>query len=345
MALTFDICQLRASSYSASSNNSGGHKSCSITITTSYLVKVTDPADPNFNGSKVTDLHVAFAQGIPVVNLHTFYDSITGVGMPLAICSDKKVKRLDNNAATFQVDVTYKTEPAQGNGPKQEKQSVSQTAPSPPPSSPEEIPPQESRSVVGRDIVLYSAPAYTSNETAMGTISTTIIPSANDLIKDEFNQPVTRKQANLQLTITQFEGNFTDVDLVNRCYKVNLAEYRGFPAKSCMITSINCVDQIIQTDTGEETWNRVTYTILVDEYTVENQAGPLFVGHAAALPLISHYHTQGDQLNEFWKDEESGLGGVGLIDSTGAPLANQSGSPDYIRFDTVDELDFSFLQL
>jgi len=343
MALTFDICQLRASSYSASSNNSGGHKSCNITINTSYLVKVTDPADADFNGSNVTDLHVAFAYGIPVVNLHTFYDSVTGVGLPLAVCSDKKVKRLDNNAATFQVDVTYKTEPAQGNGPSQEKQSPTQT-PSAPPVAPTDITPQVSRSVVGRDIVLYSAPAYTSNETAMGTISTTIIPSTNNLIKDEFNQPVTRKQANLQLTITQFEESFTDNDLISRCYKVNNAVYRGFPSKSCMITSINSVQQIVQTAAGEATWSRVTYTILVDKYTVQNQAGSLFVGHAAALPLISHYHTQGDELNEFWKDEESGLGGVGLIDSSGAPLQNQSGSPDYIRFDTVEEAAFTFLQ-
>ena len=344
MALTFDICQLRASSYSASANNSKGHKSCTITIQTSYLVKVTDPADSGFNGSKVTDLHVAFAYGIPVVNLHTFYDQITGVGMPLAVCSDKKVKRLEGNAATFQVDVTYKTEPMQGNGPTQEKPSASQTTPSPPPTAPTDIDPQVSRSVVGREIVLNSAPAYGSNNQALGVLSTRIIPSDGDIIKDEFNQPVTRTKANLQLTVTQFEEDFSDQDLLDRCYRVNEEEYRGFPAKSAMITNINSVPQIVQTDTGEEEWSRVTYTILIDDYTVENQAGPLFIGHAAGLPLISHYHNQGGELNEFWKDEESGLGGVGLIDVTGAPLLDQSGAPDYIRFDTVDEIPFDFLQ-
>ena len=69
MAKQYSVCQMRDSGYSSSASNSGGKKSVQITINVNYRVIVTDPDDVDFTGNDVTDLEVAFAPGIPLVNL------------------------------------------------------------------------------------------------------------------------------------------------------------------------------------------------------------------------------------------------------------------------------------
>ena len=342
MALGFEVCQLRGTSYSASGNSSGGKKSVQITFTKKFLVKATGITSPD----EVTDIQVAYANGIPLVNVHTWYDATTGLGYPLAVCKSKKVTRLDNNGFVFHVDCTFGTEPAEKgkDGPEEEE------APQAPPVNVTDIPVQISRSVTGREIVLYEAPAYSGIGPVGGVpgepVSTRIMPSFEEKLQEMFEAPVTRTKPLLNLTITQFEDTFTNQQMMSRCYKVNDAEWAGFDPKSVMITGINAVKQRVQMASGEEDKYRVTYTLSYDDYTVTDSGmEDLFVGHSAAMPLISRSYLdpgEGNKVKMFVKTGV-GIGNVGLVDVDGHALDDQHGAPDYIRFDTVDEISFSFL--
>ncbi len=358
MALTYSVCQMRETGYNASSNNSGGMKSCQISLTQVYRVTVTDPANSSFSPDDVTDVHVAFAPGIPIVNYHTWYDSATNIGIPLAVCNGKDVRRLDENATVFEVTCTYATEPPGSMQSKaQEAEDPTDPEPEEPPTNVTDIDPVVTRGVVGRDIVMHAAPAFRPNGAAVfdvdgdgvaDTISTRFLPctavdGAGDLIelKNEIGQPITRKKPLLQLSVTQFEDTFTDQDLLDRCYKVNLTTYRGFPAKSAMITNINAIEQGIQMAAGPATKFRVTYTILIDDYTVVSDAdATLFIGHAAGVPLIGHWHLDANDKAVQFQQSGAGIGGVGLLNLDGTAKDPDS-TPDYIRYDTVDETEFN----
>ena len=342
MALGFEVCQLRGTSYSASGNSSGGKKSVQVTFTKKFLVKATGITSPD----EVTDIQVAYASGIPLVNVHTWYDATTGLGYPLAVCKSKKVTRLDNNGFVFHVDCSFGTEPAQNgkDGPEEEE------GPQAPPSDVTDITPQISRAVVGREIVLYEAPAYSAAGPIGGAagvpVTTRIMPSSGGKLQERFEAPVTRTKPLLNLTITQFEDTFSNQQMMDRCYRVNSTPWAGFPTASCMITGINAVKQRVQMASGEADKYRVTYTVSYDDYTVTDSGGNiLFVGHNAALPLISRSFLDPTDSNKvkFFHKEGTGIGNVGLINEDGHDLANQLGAPDYARFDTVDEISFSFL--
>ena len=307
------------------------------------MVKATGISSPD----EVTDIQVAYADGIPLVNYHSWYDPTTGLGYPLASCKSKKVTRLDNNGFTFHVDCTFSTEPSQSgkDGPEDEQSS----SPSPPPAGVSEIPAQISRAIVGREIVLYEAPAVDVQGQSIGAggipVSTRLMPSAGNRLQEEFEAPVTRMKPLLQYTITQFEDSFSDQKMMDRCFKVNDEEWRGFQAGSCMITAINAVKQRVQMDSGPEDKFRVSYTVMYDDYSVrDNNNNELFVGHNCALPLISRSFLEGDDV-KYFVQEGTGMGNLGLIDSLGAakPQADQQKAPDYVRFDTVDSIEFDFL--
>jgi len=382
MALTYDVCQLRDTTYTASANNSEGQKSTQTTLTKKFLVKVTDPADNNFGPSSVTDYHVALADGIPIVNYHTWYDETTGVVVPMAVCKSKSVRRLKENGTVFEVTCTFQTE-----GGKQSQGVEGGAGGAPEPQKAEDIEdadditPVWTRSVTGRDIVLYSAVAYDSSDTALALagqyadgspkpIPTRYLPVDNNSrvtagkpnleLRNEINQPITYKQPMLNLTITQFEGNVTDANLLSRCYAVNLTDWDTgsdpadptYVKKSAMIKSINAVKQSVTVKKAgggveQKEMYRVTYTILIDNYTVRNSTGSLFVGHAAAVPMIGHYCENPDlegQAKQF-THSKAGIGTVGLVDFQGVAKTNQDDSPDYVRYDTVAEIEFSdFLQ-
>ena len=342
MALAFEVCQLRGTSYSASGNSSGGKKSVTVSFTKKFLVKATGITSPD----EVTDIQVAYANGIPLVNYHTWYDQTTGLGYPLAVCKSKKVTRLDNNGFVFHVDCTFSTEPSQKgkDGPEEEQ------APEVPPVNVTDIAPQISRAVVGREIVLYEAPAYSGVGPVGGVdgvkVSTRVMPSSGNKLQEMFEAPVTRTKPLLNLTVTQFEDTFTNQQMMDRCYKVNDADWAGFVTASVMITGINAVKQAVQMASGMEEKYRVTYTLSYDDYTVTDSGlADLFVGHSAALPLVSRSYLDAAQSNsvKMFAKTGVGIGNVGLVDVDGHQLPNQNGPPDYIRFDTVDEISFSFL--
>ena len=89
MAWVYEVCQLRNTGYSANANNSGGQKSCQLTLNQKYIVIVTDPSDSNFHGSQVNDIHAAAAKDsvtnvrIPQVNYNTYYDPVANVSVSL----------------------------------------------------------------------------------------------------------------------------------------------------------------------------------------------------------------------------------------------------------------------
>jgi hypothetical protein len=373
MAWVYEVCQLRDTNYSANADNSGGQKSCQLTLNQKYIVIVTDPTDSNFHGSQVNDIHAAFAKDsstnlrIPLVNYNTYYDSVANVSVPLAVCTSKTVTRKQENTAVFEVDCTFQTGGGSGGagGAKQGKAQESETPQDPepqePPTNVTDISPVVTRSVVGRDIVLHSAPAYGADglgeDLELGVRSTRYLPTlgafGNGELSNEIDQPITRKQPLLQITVTQFEDTFTDEDLLKRCFRVNTQEYRGFPVKSAMITAINAVEQNVQLAAGAADKYRVTYNILIDEYSAEDSTGTsLFIGHAHGVPLIGHwYFDENGDARQFLVGEETGIGNVGLISVLGERLGdpgvggNQLGAPDYVRFDTVDEINFEdFMQ-
>ena len=382
MVWNYEVCQLRDTGDSVSANNSGGQRSCKASLKKKFIVIVTDPSDPNFHGSQVNDIHAAAAKDsvtnlrVPQVNYDTYYDSRTNVVVPLAVCSSKTVTRKTENTAVFEVDCTFETGggPNVGlmgmkEGPAQEFEDPQDPEPQEPPRETSDISTVVSRGVVGRDIVLYSAQAFGSDGVGgdfdLGVRSTHDLPlKINALLKlgNKLNQPITRKQPLLQITITQFEEGFGDEDLLKRCFKVNTQEYRGFPVKSAMITAINAVEQIVYVnvaavgdppDVQPRLWDRVTYNILIDEYSVKDSSGAsLFIGHAQGVPLIGHWYIdENNKAQQFLVGDDTGIGNVGLINMEGFALGgtapdgdavpgSQTGPPDYVRFDTVDEIDF-----
>ncbi len=360
MALQYEVCQLRQTGYNAAANNSGGQKACQLSFSQTFLVKITDPSDPNFNPSKVSDVHAAYATGIPIVNYHSWYDAGSNIGMPMAVCKSKSVKRMDANASVFEVTCKFETEAG--------KQGQSQEAdgdnpePEEPPTDVTDISPVVTRSVVGRDIVLHEAPAYGYDDEPVFEIvagsgvatpiqtkylpCTEIDPDTGNLldIRNEINQPITRKQAMLQLTVTVFEDTFTDANLLERCFKVNFGTFRGFPAGSTMITAINAVKQSVQMAGGQAEKYRVTYNMLVDTYSVEYEGDTLFVGHSAAVPMIGKFFSKdvgGDLKVKQFAQKGAGLGAVGLVLLDGTKASDQMGQVPYIRYNTVEDLDFS----
>jgi hypothetical protein len=377
MALNYEVCQLRATGYSATSNNSGGQKSCQVGFTQEYLVKVTDPADPNFKGGDVSDIQAAFAPGIPIVNYHCWYDAVSGLSSPMAVCNSKSVKRMEANSAVFKVSCTFKTESGK-QGPQQEAE-IDETTEEPieetPPETVDDIAPVVTRSVIAREIVLHEAPAYSYDGSAISEIGATgvsapvqtkYLPCTFDdpdtgnpiEIKNEINQPITRKQPLLQLTVTQFEDDFSDNALLERCYKVNTFPFRGFQGDSAMITNISAVKQniaMIELDEGGSAVEprnivqvdkyRVTYTILIDEYSVEYDGNSLFVGHSTAVPMIGKFFKNASNKIKQFAQKGSGLGAVGLVLIDGTKAPSQMGEVPYVRYSTVDAINFSsFLQ-
>jgi hypothetical protein len=379
MAWVYEVCQLRNTGYSANANNSGGQKSCQLTLNQKYIVIVTDPSDSNFHGSQVNDIHAAAAKDsvtnvrIPQVNYNTYYDPVANVSVPLAVCTSKTVTRKQENTAVFEVNCSFQTGGGSGGGggggakqgKAQEFETPQDPEPQEPPTNVTDIVPVVTRSVVGRDIVLNSAQAYGADglgeDLDLGIRSTRYLPTldtfGNGELSNEIDQPITRKQPLLQITVTQFEDTFTDQNLLERCFRVNTQEYRGFPIKSAMITAINAVEQEITVKDGagvaQEVWHRVTYNIMIDEYSAKDSTGTsLFIGHAHGVPLIGHwYFDENGDARQFLVGEETGIGNVGLITVLGERLGdpgvggNQLGAPDYVRFDTVDEIDFEgFMQ-
>ncbi len=361
MAKQYSVCQMRDTGYSSSANNSGGKKSVQITINVSYRVIVTDPADSGFTGADVTDLEVAFAPGIPLVNYHTYYDSYANVGMPMAVCKSKSVKRDSGASNMFVVTCSFATEPATSkNGKKEEK---ADDATQEPPLTPDDIDPVVSYSMGVREVVVDTAPAYASDDTPLGVISTAILPcDPNSVVADkwgpEFQMPVTKKIPTVTMTITQFESTWSWEKLLERGYKVNFFAWgNDTVAKSWMITNINAVEQSVKIDDGvggvtDADWYRVTYTIMRDAYTVKNyntvtgQVDDLFVGHAAALPLYSPVYidtvASPDEIRIFLTKDSVPY--IGRVDHEGAPLPSTTQGCNYVRYDTVDDVDFSFLQ-
>lgn len=361
MAFQYEVCQLRTTGYGANANNSGGQKACQLSFTQVFLVKITDPSDPDFDPSKVSDVHAAYAPGIPIVNYHSWYDAGADIGMPLAVCQSKTVKRKDANATVFEVACKFQTEAGkQGQAQEVQEPDSGNPEPEPPPTNVDNIKPIVTRSVVGRDIVLHEAPAYGYDDQPVFSdvinggampIQTKYLPctgldeNGNEIdIKNEINQPITRKQPMLQVTVTLFEDNFTDANLLERCFKVNTQPFRGFPIKSAMITAINAVKQTVQMADGEAEKYRVTYNILIDTYSVTFNGGTLFVGHAAAVPMIGKFFAKYEE-GSFQKvkqfvQKKAGLGAVGIVLLDGTPAQNQMGTVPYIRYDNVAEINF-----
>lgn len=332
-----------------------------MSFTQVFLVKITDPSDSDFNPSKVSDVHAAYATGIPIVNYNTWYDAGSNIGMPLAVCQSKTVKRMDANATVFEVTCTFKTE-AGKQGQAEEVQDGDDPQPEPPPADVTDISPVVTRSVVGRDIVLHDAPAYGYDDLPVfndviggGALPiqtkylpcTEVDPATQDFfeLKNEINQPVTRKQAMLQLTVTVFEDTFTDANLLDRCYRVNTQPFRGFQAGSTMITAINAVKQSVQMAAGKQDKYRVTYNMLVDTYSVTYQGVNLFVGHNTAVPMVGKFFRKVKDDGSFkakqFAQRGAGLGAVGLVLLDGTPAPDQMGRVPYLRFDTVQEANFN----
>tara|TARA_R110000824_G_scaffold10010_7_gene44362 strand:+ start:2580 stop:3626 length:1047 start_codon:yes stop_codon:yes gene_type:complete len=348
VALTYNVCQLRDTTYSASGAAKAGKQSVVYTFGTKYLVQVTDSADPGFGPEDITELHVASAAGIPIVNVNTYYHAPTNTGNPFAVCTGKRVTRSKQNGTVFTVDATYSSQASDSS--KTEKPGGGDNTGTPPAAF-TDIPATLSRSLTMREVRRYNAPAYSADLAINGAeLNTTFLPqNANQATRvgEKLGVPVMTKTSNISYTLTQFEATFTDNNLIARGYKVNSDVWRSNVVKSCMITGIDAVEQTVQLAAGPTSGYRVTYSIDVDNYTVtDSNANSLFIGHATGIPLVSGHHLNaaGDKVLPFSKGN-LGIGAVGLVDINMQPLADQTGSPDYVMFDTVNEISFSFLQI
>jgi hypothetical protein len=346
MALTYEICQLRNTDYSCES--AGGDKQAvKWNIGVSYLVKVTDPANPTFNPSDINEASVAMAPGLPRVNRTTYYDSVANSVCYGIVCTSKKVKRTKENGTVFIVDVKYTSKGSgQGTGTSDEDNNQFES----PVTNITDISPIVTAEISSEDVVLYKDKGDANAAPSVDPQNTRMMNG----VREPFGAPVVENQSRLTLTVTQYESSITFQQMMDRSYKVNDDAWNGKARRQWKIGKVTAVEQEVQLASGTVTCAKVTYPITLSDYTVTNwDATSIDVYHDTALPLISPSWLDQNGVKHLFADEDTALGSVGLINLSGYLIngsggdptdAVQNGQPDYKLFYSNDAISFSFLQ-
>jgi hypothetical protein len=277
----------------------------------------------------VTEGHVACDPRLPVVNRSTWYSSLTGLSMPFAVCTSKDVTRDSKNGNIFTVTCNFET------GPIETEQCTAA-----PPANAEEIQPEVSIEIGSYDRVLYSD---------KNGVQCWKLPTGSP-----FQTPVTETIPTLRLTITQFEPFVTYEEILERSFKTNSSTYRTKDAGLWLIGAVKATEQDVTfADGSVNTLAKVTYPIMLSERYFyppgvdATDANKTVYGHDHVHPLVDTY-----KLDAAGGDPEPITKGgnvtTGYINTDGTlrePAAANEERPDYLRFRTQDEIDFStFLQ-
>jgi len=325
MALSYDICEARASSYSSSATLAkGGRPTTVVTSVTKHFRCIV-------SGGTASDTQVACQPSLPSVGFTAYYSAATGQVLYNAICVSKNVTRNKSNKNLFAITCTYKTEPLDA-----------EVCLGSPVATLPEISPTVTASISGKDRVLYNDFA---GEQCMRF----------DKVKTLFDQPVVTQDPILTLTIQQYESGISYNTMQDRSFIVNSDTYAGDAAGlwRCQMTS--AVEQEVQLASGPVTAVKATYQVQknLSQYTQPN--GTVVVtGWDQQVPLVSPKYFIPSigagfptEIRTF-ADATSGESLVDYINVDGTERTYTEGGsddrPDYMTFQNYKRGSFSFLQ-
>jgi hypothetical protein len=327
-----DICETLETSFSIKGSKSSAGKSLvNHTAKKTYLAVMRKSFSfEQMQFGDITEGHVACDPRLPVVNRSTWYSSLTGLSMPFAVCTSKDVTRDSKNGNAFTVTCNFET------GPIETEQCTAA-----PPANAGEIQPEVSIEVGSYERVLY---ADKDGEQCWK------LPTGSP-----FQSPVTETIPTLRLTITQFETFVTFEEILERSFKTNSATYRSKDAGLWLIGAVKATEQDVTfADGSVNTLAKVTYPIMLSERFFyppgvdATDANKTVYGHDHVQPLVDTYKLDAAGGDPEPITGDNGNVTTGYINTDGTlrePAAANEERPDYLRFRTQDEIDFStFLQ-
>ncbi len=319
-----DICESFGSSFQVSGSVDGGRSKINHSATKSFVVRTSAT-----NFSDVDEVQVGCLSALPVVNRTTWVSPDGASYMPYAVCRSKSVQRRSENGFVFDVTCEYST------GDVDSEQCVSS-----PPNSLSEIDPQVTVNIGSYDRSLYADRDGKQCWQYEGT-------------ETPFGAPVMEKIPTVQLVIEQFEASVTYEQMLERSFKVNKGTYRSKGSGLWMIGAVKAVEQSVQLAGGATDAVKVTYPISLSERyfhkwgVTPTEGNRTVYGHDTVIPLIdtSYVDDAGDVVPYL---SDSGKVISGYINEDGTkrePIMDEDFRPDYLRFRTQDEINFStFLQ-
>jgi hypothetical protein len=332
MARTYDICELKAGSYSSSGSiGSGGRRKVTTTVTQVFQVMVGDDST-SIVPADVTEVEIACLAALPQVGWSVYYSASTGLTLYNAVCSSKSVTRDRKKGLRFEVHVQFKTNPLDA-----------EVCAGSPVDELSDIAPQVTAAVDSSERVLYSD----ANGAQCWKLPVVDIP---------FDSPVTTMDPRLNLTITQYESFISDDQMQGRSFVVNSDTYRGLPAGRWRCRVASATEQQVQLSGGSVTAVQVTYVVERSDafYVDPNSGNPVITGWKATQPLVSPKIISPDspagpvpprlvRKSDLTSGEEQ-LAYINPADGT----ERQTGQdrPDYLVFDNYAAIPFnSFLQI
>lgn len=314
MALTYDVCETSDTSYSSSSD---GNFKTGLSVQRSWRVIVTDPADNEFTGAKVSEAQVACnAGGLPRVGQTAYYHPLSGTSIPFAVCKSLTIDRDESNRALFYVQATYSTEPTEGSNCDQQNNlglpsSISVAG----------IPPMVDPTIQMREVVVYQD--ADGNECF-------VLPTGSP-----YETPMIEMVPLLTLKIQQVEASITYEQMLARSYVINSTAYRTKQPGYWMTGAVKAVPYTVQLTTGPSAAARVTYEVTLMERQILNDVGATeTVGWVSTQPLVDTVHKDlaTGKLSPF-QTLKTGINFAGRINKTGETIDGANtpspGGPPY----------------
>ena len=315
MALTYTICQTR--SEQAGFNKGSARDALSINWSVTFRVEVTDPANPDLDGSDVTAVEVAYAPGLPIVNRTVYYHN--GLIIPYLVCRDKQVTRNETNPLWFDVTCRYDTGER---GDNTEQDNTPQT----PPNALTDIVPREEVALGMQERVLY----VDKSETEKVCLTPT---------RNFFDEPFIENIPFIQLRITQYEAFISYENKRDLCWKTNETTYRGEVRYDWLITNVEATEVQVQLAGGPTTAAMVTYSL---------SHSPRLYGWKDDRALYDTHHIENGEKVAYREGDEQTYTTC-KVTTAGALIPNHTDpteKPWYDQWETYDTIDFNtFLQV
>jgi len=297
---------------------SGSQDQLKITWHADYFVDVTLSG-----GESITDIDaysVLTAPGVPVVN-RTVY-TIGNKFIPFVLCRNKTCQPVRDKYTRWSVSAQFESSIKNNS-------SEQNNTPQSKPSSLFDISPRVVPLLGETEKVLYE------DKSDPDPVDCARTPSGN-----WWSEPVIDRIPTLALQITQYEPYVSYEDLLKRSLRVNKSRYRNGKPGSWLVQRIEPTEVEVPIATGTITAAQVTYLVAYSphEYGWEE---------SRALIDSQYLENPADKTTiKLFKNKEPGSATIGFITEDGAKRADQTGTPDYIRYKRFEEIEFDdFLQI
>lgn len=277
MAIRIEVCKVASDSYRASgSQGSEGKRQTTQNFTQTFLVKaVKNKRGELYDGNpdEISPASIGCNSLLPIVNKTAFYDPSSGVMHPYALCTSKDIKRRSDNPFLFDVTCNYSTQPGDTEDCSVMVKYVS---------APQDLSPQVTVGVSGKDQVLYED--YDGNNCWKF-----------DGIDEEYPTPVITQRPFLTLNIQQYEYSVSYQDILDRSFKVNSDAWGGFGAEDWRVNVVNVSEIDVQTLAGPQTWAKATYQVILGNYGYFDLSNNwVDIGWDQAIPRIATKYVELD---------------------------------------------------